>query len=146
MSDCLQPCGQYSLWNSAGQNTGVGSCSLLQGIFPTQGLNPGLLHCRRILYQLIYQGSSDSPISPHNQRLHYQALLSWISFSLLALTHSTSSLTGHLAAPQTHCDVRTSGPLHMSCPLPGMFLLASSVFFSPFRRQSKFHIYPHIHP
>ena len=40
----------------AGQNTGVGSLSLLQGIFPTQGLNPGLLHCRRILYQLSHKG------------------------------------------------------------------------------------------
>ena len=38
------------------KNTGVGSLSLLQGIFPTQGMNPGLLHCRRILYQLSYQG------------------------------------------------------------------------------------------
>ena len=37
--------------------TGVGSQSLLQGIFPTQGLNPGLLHCRQILYQLRHQGS-----------------------------------------------------------------------------------------
>ena len=47
----------YSPWNSPGQNLGVGSCSLLQGIFLIQGLNPGLLHyCRRILYQLSYQG------------------------------------------------------------------------------------------
>ena len=38
----------YSPWNSPGQNTGVGSCSLLQGIFPTQGLNPGLLHWGQI--------------------------------------------------------------------------------------------------
>ena len=38
-------------------DTGVGSCSLLQGIFPTQGLNPGLLHCRWILYQVSHQGS-----------------------------------------------------------------------------------------
>ena len=37
-------------WNSPGKNTGVGSHSLLQGIFPTQGLNLGLLHCRQILY------------------------------------------------------------------------------------------------
>ena len=44
-------------WNFPGQNTRVGSCSLLQGIFPTQGLNPGLLHCVRILYQLSHQGS-----------------------------------------------------------------------------------------
>ena len=42
----------YSPWNSPGQNTGVGSLSLLQGIFPTQGLNPGLPHCRQILYWL----------------------------------------------------------------------------------------------
>jgi len=44
-------------WNSPGQNTGVGSHFLLQGIFPTQGSNPGLLHCRQILYQLSHQGS-----------------------------------------------------------------------------------------
>ena len=57
MSDSLQPHGLYSPWNSPGQNTGVGSLSLLQGIFPTQGLNPGLLHCRWILYQLSHKGS-----------------------------------------------------------------------------------------
>ena len=49
--------GLYSPWNSAGQHTGVRSLSLLQGISPTQGLNPGLPHCRRILYQLSHKGS-----------------------------------------------------------------------------------------
>ena len=44
--------GLYSPWNSPGQNTGVGSLSLLQGIFPTQGSNPGHSHCRWIFYQL----------------------------------------------------------------------------------------------
>ena len=44
-------------WNSPGQNTGVGSLFLLQGIFPTQGPNPGLPHCRWILYQLRHKGS-----------------------------------------------------------------------------------------
>ena len=57
MSDSLGPPGLYSPWNSPGQNTGVGSLSLLQGIFPTQGSNPGLPHCRQILYQLSYQES-----------------------------------------------------------------------------------------
>ena len=57
MSDSLQPRGLYSPWNSPCQNTGVGSLSLLQVIFPTQGLNPGLPHCRRILYQLSHEGS-----------------------------------------------------------------------------------------
>jgi len=45
-------------WNSPGQNPGVGSLSLLQGISPAQESNPGLWHCRRILYQLSHQGSS----------------------------------------------------------------------------------------
>ena len=97
MSDSPRSQGLYSPWNSPGQNTGVGSLSLLQGIFPTPGIepwspklqvdslpaepqgkpkntgvgslsllqevfptqesNPGLLHCRRILFQLSYQGS-----------------------------------------------------------------------------------------
>ena len=57
VSDSLWPPGLYSPWNSPGQDTGVGSLSFLQGIFPTQGLNPGLPYCRRILYQLSHQGS-----------------------------------------------------------------------------------------
>ena len=58
VSDSLRPHGLYSPWNSPGQNTGVGSLSLLQGIFPTQGLNPGLLRCRQILYQLSHKINS----------------------------------------------------------------------------------------
>ena len=46
MSDSLRPHGLYSPWNSPGQNTGVGSLSLLQGIFLTQESNQGLLYCR----------------------------------------------------------------------------------------------------
>ena len=57
MSDSLWPHGLYSLWNSPGQNTGVGSLSLLQAIFPTQGSNSGLPHYRWILHQLSYKGS-----------------------------------------------------------------------------------------
>ena len=57
MSDSLQPHGLYSPWNSLGQNTQVGSHSILQGIFPTQGSNPGLPHCRQTLYQLSHKGS-----------------------------------------------------------------------------------------
>ena len=43
---------EYSPWSSPGQNTGAGSLSLLQGIFLTQESNPGLPHCRQVLYQL----------------------------------------------------------------------------------------------
>ena len=56
ISDSLWPHGLYHPWNSPGQNTGVGSLSLLQGIFPFQESNPGL-HCRQILYQLSHKGS-----------------------------------------------------------------------------------------
>ena len=49
LSDSLQPHGLYSPWSSQGQNTGMGSRSLLQGIFPTQRLNPVLPQCRWIL-------------------------------------------------------------------------------------------------
>ena len=50
-SDSLRPHGLYSPWTSPGQNTGVGSLSLVQGVFLTQGSLPGLPHCRWILYQ-----------------------------------------------------------------------------------------------
>ena len=55
--------------NSPGQNTGVGSLSLLQGIFPTHQSNSGLLHCRWILHQLSHKGSP--------------RILEWVSLSLL---------------------------------------------------------------
>ena len=63
MSDSLLPHGLYSPWNSPGQNTGVGSLSLLQGVFPTQGSNPGHLHFRWILHHLSHQGSPNSSLT-----------------------------------------------------------------------------------
>ena len=45
--------------DSPGKNPGVGCHALLQGIFPTQGSNLGLPHCRRVLYHLIFPGGSD---------------------------------------------------------------------------------------
>ena len=60
MSDSLQPMDYFASllcpWNSPGKNTGVGCHFLLQGNFLTQGSNPGLLHCRQILYHLSHQG------------------------------------------------------------------------------------------
>ena len=59
LSDSINcsPPGSSVHGGSPGKKTGVGCHALLQGIFPTQGSNLGLLHCRRILYQLSYQGS-----------------------------------------------------------------------------------------
>ena len=56
----------HSPWNFPGQNTGMGSFSLLQGIFPMQGSNPVLLHYKWILYQLSHKGS--------------QRILEWVAY------------------------------------------------------------------
>ena len=58
----LRAHGLYSPWNSPGQNTEVRSLSLLQGIFPNQGLNPCLPHCRGILYQLSHKKAQDTGV------------------------------------------------------------------------------------
>ena len=57
VSDSLSPHELCSPWNSPGQNTGMDSLSLLQGILPIQGSNPDLLYCRWVLYQLSHKGS-----------------------------------------------------------------------------------------
>ena len=71
VSDSLQPHRLYGPWNSPGQNTGMGCLSLLQGIFPTQGLNPGPPHCRQILYQLSHKGSPSGLISSVQLLSHF---------------------------------------------------------------------------
>ena len=71
VSDSLQPHGLYSPWNSPEQNTGVGSHSPLKGIFPTQGSNPGLPHCRWILYQLSHKGSLWTSLSTSHLSLSF---------------------------------------------------------------------------
>ena len=67
-------------WNSPGQNTGVGSLSVLQEIFPTQGWNPSLLHCRRILYQLSHQGSI--------------RILQWVAYPFSSRSSQSKNPTG----------------------------------------------------
>ena len=63
-TDCSPP-GSSARGGSPGKNTGVGCHALLRGIFSTQALNPGLSHCRQILYQLSHQGSQKTQwISP----------------------------------------------------------------------------------
>ena len=71
VSNSLRPHGLYSPWNSPGQNTGLGSLSLLQWIFLMQKLNRGLLHCRRVLYQLGYEGSLEKLGQHIKKQRHY---------------------------------------------------------------------------
>ena len=72
--DCSPP-GSSVHGDSPGKNIGVGCLALLQGIFPTQGLNPGLLHCRWILYHLSHQGSSNMYISNIDKSFIEQSFL-----------------------------------------------------------------------
>ena len=72
----LQPTRLLCPWDSLGKNTGVGCHSLLQGIFLTQGLNPGVPHCRQILYYLSHQGSPIKATSTSSELLF---TLIWIS-------------------------------------------------------------------
>ena len=85
MFDSLRPHGLYSPWNSPGHNTGVGSLSLLQWIFPTQGLNPALPYCRRILYQLSHKGSP--------------RILEWVAYPFFSRSSRPRNQTGGLL----HC-------------------------------------------
>ena len=85
VSDSLWPHGLQSPWDPPGQNTGVGSLSLLQGIFPTQGSNPGSPHCRQILYQLSHKGSPEdimlSEIRQSQKDKHCSIPLPWDPWS-----------------------------------------------------------------
>ena len=92
MSNSLWPHELYSPWNTPGQNTGEGSLSLLQGIFPTQGSNPGLPHCSQILYQLSHQGSLGG-FSGRNRSLA-QPLPGFILWTICPLECPSSLLLG----------------------------------------------------
>ena len=76
VSNSFQPHGLYSPWNSPGQNTEVGSLSLLQGIFPTQGLNPGIKS--RSLTMQEDSLLAEAQAKPKNTRVGSLSLLQWI--------------------------------------------------------------------
>ena len=110
----------YSPWNSPGQNTGLGSPSLLQGIFPTQGSNPGLPHCRRILYKLSHKGSPRFGIRSDQIGSVAQSCRTLCN----PMDHSTPGLPVHYQLPkptQTHVHwvgdaIQPSHPLLPSYP------------------------------
>ena len=80
ISDSLRPHGLCRPWNSPGQNTAVCSFSFLQGIFSTQGSNPGLPHCRWILYQLSHKRSP--------------RILEWVAYPFSSRSSRPRSQTG----------------------------------------------------
>ena len=136
MSDSLQPHGLYSPWDSPGQNTGVGSLSLLPGIFPTQGSNPGLPHCRWILHQLSHKGSprilewvaypfSSCPrTKPGSPSLQVDSLPTELSET--PHTHNSSF---HQVPPGTLCPPLV--PSSPEMPTAPHMMLVSGCFSSP---------------
>ena len=116
----------WGSWNPPGQNTGVGSLSLLQGILPTQEPNPGLLHCRRIPYQLSYQGSPES-LEGISQKWGCGGL-KMATHSLLLLSPrdgSTSSLQ-ICAGLRTNSDQSPAGEMTFETPQWGLKDLLTS--------------------
>ena len=116
VSHSLQLYGLYCPGNSPGQNTGVGSLSLLQGIFPTQGLNPGLPHCRWNLYQLSHKGSPYLGRSP----LYFYGCqsLTKVWSDKHTYVREVSEPTKKGSSPEKHCG----------CSHPLSFPLHSAVF------------------
>ena len=99
MSDSLRPHGLYSPWNSPGQNIGVGSLSLLQGIFPTQRRNPRLLH-------LLHWWADSLPLAPP-ERPYYastelKCLLLRAAFPNYHIQSKPPALTGYNFSPCHH--------------------------------------------
>ena len=95
MANSLRPHGQYSPWNSPGQNTGVGSRYLLQGILLTQGSNPGLPYSRQTLYQMSHQGS------PNRLNTQYQL------FKLFFLTKNYKKKSDSSQSSFSHWPLNT---------------------------------------
>ena len=125
VSDLLWPHVLYSPWNSPGQNTGVGILSLLQGIFPTQGLKPGLLHCRWILHQLSHKVSPKIvewvayPFSSRSSWPRYQTgvsciaggfLTNWAMREALASSYEVTNIKLNLSQYQSKYFTKTFLP------------------------------------
>ena len=136
----LQPARLLCLWDSPGKNTGVDCHFLLQRIFPTQGLNPGLLHCRQILYGLSYREADAKRESPvlgsAGQRWSQGSLQAapclpadpHLLTALLTVTAPSRSTTpGSFSGasvthppPQFHCTPHHTAPVERPCPTAGI--------------------------
>ena len=97
-------------WYSPGKNTGVGSLSLLQGIFLTQGSNPGLPHCRQIPYYMSHQGSPCSSFSFIQFQKLFIFCFSQVFIFKLSLS-SNSQFSSVVQSCPTLCD-----PMNRSTP------------------------------
>ena len=116
-------------WSFSGKSTGVGCRFLLQGIFPTQGSNPGLPHYRQTLYHLSHQGSPKkfSPFLKTSFSPSSQSIPEMVYPSLPTL-HPIPCLSGLLASANLHlplysCSIFHIGPLCLASVLSHLYLL-----------------------
>ena len=123
----------WSPWNSPGQNTGVAIFSLLQGIFPTQELNPRLLHCRQTLYQLSHKGILFHPEEDHklNEKIAFRMgwniwkQCNWQGINLQNIQTAYEAQCIYIKSVQFSCSVAQlcltlCDPMNQSTPgLPG---------------------------
>ena len=140
VSDSLQPHVLCRPWSSPGQNTGVGILSLLQRIFPTHGLNPGLLHSRLILYQLSHKGCP--------------RILKWVQFSSIqsfsnvqlfvtpwtAACQASLSITNSWSLPKLRSIESVMPSNHLILCLPFLFLPSIFPSIRVFSNESILHI------
>ena len=116
--DCDLP-GSSVHGDSPDKNTGVGCHALLQGIFPTQGSNPGLPHCRQILYHLSHQGSPRTlewvaypfsrDLASITSHIHY-----WVLFLLWLHPFILSAVISPLMSSSILGTYRTGEVFHLS--------------------------------
>ena len=94
--DCSLP-GSFVHEDSLGKNSGVGCHALLQGTFPTQGSNPGLLHCRKILYHL--RDHQPSPQMDKDELIYQHTSLN---------PREKEDLSSHLITQNSYFDKRVT--------------------------------------
>ena len=97
--NCSLP-GSSDPGDSPGKNSGVGCLFLLQGIFPTQGSNPGLLHCRRILYRLSHQGSPQGVKSVIFQGIIFASTIVILCLLFMYILGKTKSIVFDVRLPR----------------------------------------------
>ena len=107
----LQPTRLFCPWDFLGKDTAVGCHFLLQGIFPTQGSNLGLLHCRQILYRLSYKGNVKIAYLVHKIHLHYTSQYLVFTWNILY-----KSVYASLTA-KTKSRIARQMPWHKKYPL-----------------------------
>ena len=115
-------------WNFPGKSKGVGCHFLLQGIFLTQGSNPGILNCRQILYCLSHQGITTTTI--------IALIKKWLTFTSVQFSHSVVSDSlqpSGLQHTRLPCPSPTTWVYSNSCPLHWLChptISASVILFS----------------